>query len=50
MADVSASVEDSWFISAKQGRDDDIAELISKIKDVNAKDALGNTGEKNNCN
>jgi ankyrin repeat protein len=38
-----ASVKDSWFLSAKQGRDDDLKELVGKIGDVNVKDQLGNT-------
>ena len=41
--EVSTTVEDAWFISAKQGRDDDLGELVSKVKDVNAEDNLGNT-------
>ncbi|PRP79341.1 ankyrin repeat protein [Planoprotostelium fungivorum] len=38
-----ASVEDSWFQSAKQGRDDDLKELVPQIKDVNKTDSMGNT-------
>eukprot|EP01114_Cavostelium_apophysatum_P019392 TRINITY_DN623_c0_g1_i1.p1 TRINITY_DN623_c0_g1~~TRINITY_DN623_c0_g1_i1.p1 ORF type:complete len:153 (+),score=56.23 TRINITY_DN623_c0_g1_i1:40-498(+) len=37
-----ASVQDSWFLAAKQGRDDDVKELIKQI-DVNTTDQLGNT-------
>ncbi len=39
---MAALVEDSWFASAKQGRDDDLALLIGKVP-INKEDALGNT-------
>lgn len=35
-------VKEAWFISAKQGRADDVKELIGKI-DINLGDSLGNT-------
>lgn len=38
-----ASIQDSWWSSAKQGRDDDLKELMPQIKDVNLQDHLGNT-------
>lgn len=41
--EVSTSVDDAWFMSAKQGRDDDLSELVKKVKDVNMKDTSGNT-------
>jgi len=37
------SILDGWFSSAKQGRQDDLQELIKTIKDVNLIDPLGNT-------
>ena len=45
-----ASIEDSWFLSAKQGRDDDLKELLSQIGDINKKDNSGNTGILDNYN
>jgi len=39
-----AAVEDSWFSSAKQGRQDDLQELVSQISSVNIQDSpLGNS-------
>jgi hypothetical protein len=40
-----ASVEDAFFLSAKQGRDDDLAELVKQIgpSKINQTDPLGNT-------
>ena len=39
-----ASVEDTWWLSAKQGRDDDLKQILSEKKiDVNKADPLGNT-------
>ena len=41
MAEVS--IQDGWFLAAKQGRSDDLQELSTQVKDVNMKDATGNT-------
>jgi len=39
-----ASEEDSWFLSAKQGRSDDLQELVNmKVVEVNKTDSSGNT-------
>jgi ankyrin repeat protein len=41
--EVSTSVDDAWFMSAKQGRDDDLGELVKIVKNVNMQDSSGNT-------
>lgn len=39
-----ANIEELWFASAKQGRDDDLKDIISQKKvEVNKADHLGNT-------